>query len=1025
MGLKGWREGAEARPAATHLQLLLLLGLFLRSASSYGEVGCLFSKNLCKPEIESFCYNDLAFGRCIQLSNGITEAYLYKYDLALEELELLRAQLERLEYEGYKWSHYYTQCVMQILLDNLRDRLNNDAKSMCKHLKYYKTKDDESEDGIVDGDAFVQSRVKDPIEAVVKFAPSQITPQDYADEVYYTSDSKQKFNDNAQLHELQQLQHHLQQQQQQQQQDSSNFGDYGDRFIEKLGRSENEYHRGSRSLNSKPNLQAKAALTYAQVADYPVSPEYVEALRRFLDNEVNLFQQQAKDENLEFLPRDAIVTDEQSFSSKYKYPKEFFEQQFSDYEDISDEDAELESDDEDNEEDNQQEHQRQKLVKNALKPVIDALAQHQGSGSGFIDDDDDITILPAFRGNADPTDDEMQLNDDLNGLLWRRELAGFKRRERLDVKKPGPQYATNNFAFKIQSTYSPDEDENYHDSSKLLDNGQNVLLEKKEILTVPNAQKDFYNLKLNLSKTYENVDLDYVYIQFNQEFHSWSEGERIVNMVGSLLGLRPGELKDIRVGRAEITFKVPRNSKDYNATDIVSKIGEDDIRKDLHSQLNIEVIRAGIGDKTKLPAILEVSKREEMNPGLFSALVVTGVAGVTAASIVVLIIARRHAKARAKLAGLRTPDPEASKDYQELCRARMQAKQVDKLSESPRGFDFGRLIESGRNESIRSSTSSWNEEPPVSNMDIATGHIVLSYMEEHLKNQTKLDEEWAALSSYEAEPCSTAIATAEGNAELNRPGAALPYDHSRVILNDLANVNNSDYINASTITDHDPRNPAYIATQGPLPKTAADFWQLVWEQGSVVIVMLTRLVEDGKAMCFRYWPDEGSDQYNLFEVHMVSEHIWCDDYLVRSFYLKNLRSGETRTVTQFHFLTWPQDSLPKSTKSLLEFRRKVNKAYRGRSCPIIVHCSDGAGRTGTYCLIDMVLNRMSKGAKEIDIATTLEHIRDQRSGMVANKQQFEFALMAVAEEVHAILKSLPIVAAEKANNSKSTAKSDK
>jgi len=125
----------------------------------------------------------------------------------------------------------------------------------------------------------------------------------------------------------------------------------------------------------------------------------------------------------------------------------------------------------------------------------------------------------------------------------------------------------------------------------------------------------------------------------------------------------------------------------------------------------------------------------------------------------------------------------------------------------------------------------------------------------------------------------------------------------------------------------------------------------------------------------------------------------------------------------------------------------VNKSYRGRSCPIIVHCryvqpgqisglinytafllktskntlhnplliiclisfdfSDGAGRTGTYCLIDMVLNRMTKGAKEIDIAASLEHIRDQRPGMVRTKQQFEFVLMAVAEEVHAILKALP------------------
>src|SRR5437868_76254 len=77
--------------------------------------------------------------------------------------------------------------------------------------------------------------------------------------------------------------------------------------------------------------------------------------------------------------------------------------------------------------------------------------------------------------------------------------------------------------------------------------------------------------------------------------------------------------------------------------------------------------------------------------------------------------------------------------------------------------------------------------------------------------------------------------------------------------------------------------------------------QMVWEQGSVIIVMLTRLMEHGVSLCHRYWPEEGSELYHNYEVHLVSEHIWCDDYLVRSFYLKNLKTSETRTVTQFHF----------------------------------------------------------------------------------------------------------------------------
>lgn len=201
-------------------------------------------------------------------------------------------------------------------------------------------------------------------------------------------------------------------------------------------------------------------------------------------------------------------------------------------------------------------------------------------------------------------------------------------------------------------------------------------------------------------------------------------------------------------------------------------------------------------------------------------------------------------------------------------------------------------------------------------------------------------------------------------------------------------------------TDHDPRAPAYVAAQGPLPSTIAHFWQMIWEQGAVVIVALCRLQENNESACARYWPEEGSEVYHIYEVHLVSEHIWCDDYLVRSFYLKNLRTSETRTVTQFHFLSWPQNGVPTQAKALLEFRRKVNKSYRGRSCPIVVHGSAGAGRTGAYILLDLVLARMNKGAREIDIAATLEHLRDQRAALVATRQQFEFVLMAVAEEVN-------------------------
>jgi len=128
--------------------------------------------------------------------------------------------------------------------------------------------------------------------------------------------------------------------------------------------------------------------------------------------------------------------------------------------------------------------------------------------------------------------------------------------------------------------------------------------------------------------------------------------------------------------------------------------------------------------------------------------------------------------------------------------------------------------------------------------------------------------------------------------------------------------------------------------------------------------------------------------------------------MVRSFYLKNLETNETRTVTQFHFLSWSENGAP-SVKSLLEFRRKVNKSYRGRASPVLVHCTTGTARTGTYLAIDIVVNRITKaGIKEVSLAATVEFIRDQRMAMVANLKQYELMFACVAEEVNALLKNL-------------------
>jgi len=610
-------------------------------------------------------------------------------------------------------------------------------------------------------------------------------------------------------------------------------------------------------------------------------------------------------------------------------------------------------------------------------------------------------------------DQEENSNDDEIGSML------FNRRERMDVKKPGPFFeaSPNNFYLdKLSENYDlkDEENNNNNNETKSEDPGQ-------QEYEIPMSTSKEKRMDPEIPEIEDEQLNNYVHIALNKKLQHWKDGADFINNLEELLGLPENTLTDRTFEDQHVQFKVEPNDLDIDAEQVAQALENDiSIQKRLSGDNEVDIAKAASGKRADRASVFPHGRNLNL-------LILTVVGASATASLLVggliFFLAKRSRAAR-KISKLQLSDDvedrgKLQEEYKQLCRDWSKTSQPASMenvkNNKPVTTSISKLQtqeSNGSNGSIgngsnRSSTSSWTDEPANNSMDISTGHMVLAYMEDHLKNKQRLEQEWVGLCGYEAEPSSTIVAFKAENKKKNRYPDKLPYDHNRVILNALVNATNSDYINASTVTDHDPRNPSYIVTQGPLGQTVSDFWQMVWEQGCVVIVMLSRLQDNGYQLCTRYWPEEGSEQYHIFEVHLVSEHIWCDDYLVRSFYLKNTRTGETRTVTQFHFQSWPAHGIPASTKALLEFRRKVNKSYRGRACPIVVHCSDGVGRSGTYVLIDMVLNRLSKGCKEIDIAATLEHIRDQRGGMVQNRQQFEFCLMAVAEEVHAILKALP------------------
>ncbi|NWX55997.1 PTPRN protein, partial [Promerops cafer] len=437
---------------------------------------------------------------------------------------------------------------------------------------------------------------------------------------------------------------------------------------------------------------------------------------------------------------------------------------------------------------------------------------------------------------------------------------------------------------------------------------------------------------------------EYGYIITDQKPLGLAAGVQLLELLAKHLHLSTASFINISVVGPALTFRIRQNPQNFSLADVASQTEQ--VKGELEHELGLKIVQTGVGERNEAAAYSRPSRFGDGFHSVLLTFIALACVAVIAIAVSAAFCLRRHAKQREKerLAAL---GPEGAADttfeYQELCRQHMAAKSLFGRTEAPVAPAETSRVSSVSSQfsdapqpspSSHSSTPSWCEEPVQSNMDISTGHMILAYMEDHLRNRDRLAKEWQALCAYQAEPSICSIAQSEANLKKNRNPDYVPYDHVRIKLKAESNPSRSDFINASPIIEHDPRMPAYIATQGPLSHTIADFWQMVWEHGCTVIVMLSPLAEDSVKQCDRYWPDEGSSLYHIYEASV-------------------------------------------------------------------------AGRTGTYILVDMVLNRMAKGVKEIDIAATLEHIRDQRPGMVQTKDQFEFALTAVAEEVNAILKALP------------------
>ncbi|XP_029847105.3 receptor-type tyrosine-protein phosphatase epsilon [Ixodes scapularis] len=240
----------------------------------------------------------------------------------------------------------------------------------------------------------------------------------------------------------------------------------------------------------------------------------------------------------------------------------------------------------------------------------------------------------------------------------------------------------------------------------------------------------------------------------------------------------------------------------------------------------------------------------------------------------------------------------------------------------------------------------------------------------------------------------------------NRYGNQLPYDHSRVKLKPTPGIAFSDYINANYIDGY-CRPKRYIATQGPRTNTVSDFWKMVWQENVCKIVMLTNLIEKGKAKCEQYWPDEAAT-YGDIQVHLMASETF-PDYDVRQLHLT--LADTTREVKHFHLRSWPDHGVPLYPNVLLAFRKKVNQYRAFNEAPVVVHCSAGVGRTGTYILLDTLQEQaMSEGV--VDVVGQLAAIRKSRMNLVETLEQYNLVYRALMESICVRDHSVPCVKLE-------------
>ncbi|XP_021789591.1 tyrosine-protein phosphatase non-receptor type 7 isoform X5 [Papio anubis] len=322
-------------------------------------------------------------------------------------------------------------------------------------------------------------------------------------------------------------------------------------------------------------------------------------------------------------------------------------------------------------------------------------------------------------------------------------------------------------------------------------------------------------------------------------------------------------------------------------------------------------------------------------------------------------------------------------------------RQTDRQTDSWQEAAWGpQLLQRGSNVALMLDVRSLGAVEPICSVNTprevtlhflrTAGHPLTRWALQHQPPSPKqLEEEFLKIPSNFVSPEDLDI---PGHASKDRYKTILPNPQSRVCLGRAQSQEDGDYINANYIRGYDGKEKVYIATQGPMPNTVSDFWEMVWQEEVSLIVMLTQLRE-GKEKCVHYWPTE-EETYGPFQIR-IQDMKECPEYTVRQLTIQYRE--ECRSVKHILFSAWPDHQTPESAGPLLRLVAEVEESPEtaAHPGPIVVHCSAGIGRTGCFIATRIGCQQL-KARGEVDILGIVCQLRLDRGGMIQTAEQYQF-----------------------------------